>query len=55
METYSVFAQATFNVSEIALQQYDEYGKIFTLKIQFVYYREKLGLRADKIPEKMQR
>ncbi|KAK3597395.1 hypothetical protein CHS0354_040121 [Potamilus streckersoni] len=41
--------QPCYSLSEMALQQYDHYGKIHTLKVQYVFYRERVGLRAERI------
>ncbi|KAL3873445.1 hypothetical protein ACJMK2_036561 [Sinanodonta woodiana] len=41
--------QPCYSMSEMALQQYDHYGKIHTLKVQYVFYRERVGLRAERI------
>lgn len=35
--------QPCYSVSEIGAQQYDQYGKIFTIKIQYVFYKERPG------------
>lgn len=37
--------QACYSVSEIGAQQYDQYGKIFTVKLQYVFYKERPGVR----------
>ncbi|XP_064599696.1 putative stoned B-like protein [Liolophura sinensis] len=41
--------QPCYSLSEIALQQYDQYGKIHTVKLQYIFYREKVGIRAERI------
>lgn len=41
--------QPCYSMSDIALQHYDQYGKIHTLKIQYVFYRERVGIRTEKI------
>ncbi|KAL5009161.1 hypothetical protein ScPMuIL_014742 [Solemya velum] len=41
--------QPCYSVSEIALQQYDQFGKIFTLKLQYIFYKERVGIRPDRI------
>uniref|UniRef100_T1JEA4 MHD domain-containing protein n=1 Tax=Strigamia maritima TaxID=126957 RepID=T1JEA4_STRMM len=41
--------QACYSVSEISAQQFDQYGKIFTLKLQYVFYRERVGVRPGQI------
>ena len=35
-------------MSEIASQQFNEFGKIFTLKVQYKFYREKAGADTGK-------
>lgn len=41
--------QPCYSVSDIALQQYDQFGKIFTLKLQYIFYKERVGIRPDRI------
>ncbi|CAG0913019.1 unnamed protein product [Notodromas monacha] len=41
--------QPSYCVSEIAAQQFDQFGKIFTLKVQYVYYKERPGVRPGQI------
>lgn len=41
--------QACYSLSEIGAQQYDAYGKIFTVKLQYVFYRERVGVRPGQI------
>ncbi|CAK1543318.1 unnamed protein product [Leptosia nina] len=44
--------QACYSVSDIAAQQFDQFGKIFTVKLQYVFYKERPGVRkslANKI------
>jgi len=38
--------QGSYNVSDIASQQYDDFGKILTIKLQYKFYRERAA--ADK-------
>lgn len=40
--------QGSYGVSEIASQQYDEFGKIFTVKIQYKFYKEKVAADTGK-------
>jgi hypothetical protein len=40
--------QASYTVSEISSQQYDQFGKIFTFKLQYTFYREKAGAETGK-------
>ncbi len=35
--------QACYSVSEISAQQFDNFGKIFTLKLQYIFYKERAG------------
>uniref|UniRef100_A0A1I7XFV7 ERCC4 domain-containing protein n=1 Tax=Heterorhabditis bacteriophora TaxID=37862 RepID=A0A1I7XFV7_HETBA len=37
--------QATYSLSDTTLQAYDVYGKIHTVKLQYVLYKEKVGIR----------
>ncbi|EGT40269.1 hypothetical protein CAEBREN_20009 [Caenorhabditis brenneri] len=41
--------QATYSLSDTTLQAYDVYGKIHTVKLQFVVYKEKVGIRPGQI------
>lgn len=41
--------QACYSLSEIGAQHYDAYGKIFTVKLQYVFYRERVGVRPGQI------
>ncbi|XP_004928450.1 protein stoned-B [Bombyx mori] len=41
--------QACYSVSEIGAQQYDQYGKIFTVKLQYVFYKERPGVRPGQV------
>ena len=46
--------QPSYSLSEISAQQYDQFGKIFTLKLQYVFYRERVGVRKGQIAKVMQ-
>ncbi|KPM10255.1 Adaptor complexes medium subunit-like protein [Sarcoptes scabiei] len=46
--------QASYSLSEMSPQQYDQYGKIFTIKIQYIFYRERVGVRPGQIAKVMQ-
>ncbi|OTF84205.1 hypothetical protein BLA29_003863, partial [Euroglyphus maynei] len=46
--------QASYSLSEISPQQYDQYGKIFTVKVQYIFYRERVGVRPGQIAKVMQ-
>lgn len=41
--------QPCYSVSEIGAQQYDNYGKIFTLKLQYIFYKERPGVRPGQV------
>ena len=41
--------QPCYAISDIGAQQYDQYGKIFTVKIQFVMYKERPGVRPGQV------
>lgn len=41
--------QACYSVSEIGAQQYDTFGKIFTVKLQYVFYKERPGVRPGQV------
>lgn len=41
--------QPLYSVSEVGAQQYDQYGKIFTIKIQYVFYKERPGIRKGQV------
>ncbi|XP_023232384.1 protein stoned-B-like isoform X2 [Centruroides sculpturatus] len=46
--------QACYSLSEIGAQQFDAYGKIFTVKLQYIFYRERVGVRPGQISKVMQ-
>ncbi|XP_053678419.1 protein stoned-B [Anopheles nili] len=41
--------QGCYSVSEIGAQQYDNFGKIFTIKLQYVFYKERPGVRPGQV------
>lgn len=41
--------QACYSVSDISTQQYDQYGKIFTMKLQYIFYKERPGMRPGQV------
>lgn len=41
--------QPCYSVSDIGTQQYDQYGKIFTLKLQYIFYKERPGVRPGQV------
>ncbi|KAH3854318.1 uncharacterized protein LOC127870737 [Dreissena polymorpha] len=41
--------QPCYSLSECVLQQYDQYGKIHTAKLQYVFYKERVGIKTERI------
>ncbi|XP_018782927.1 PREDICTED: protein stoned-B [Bactrocera latifrons] len=41
--------QPSYSVSEIGAQQYDQFGKIFTIKLQYIFYKERPGVRPGQV------
>lgn len=41
--------QATYTVSDISTQQFDQFGKVFTVKLQYIFYKEKVGVRQGQL------
>lgn len=41
--------QASYSLSDTTLQAYDVYGKIHTVKLQHVLYKEKVGIRPGSL------
>ncbi len=41
--------QSCYTLANMGLQQYDQYGKCHTVKIQYVFYRERVGMKAERI------
>lgn len=41
--------QPCYSLSDLTLQQYDQYGKIHTCKLQYVFYKERVGIKTDRI------
>lgn len=41
--------QPSYSVSEIGAQQFDQFGKIFTMKLQYLFYKERPGVRPGQI------
>lgn len=39
----------SYSVSEICAQQFDQYGKIFTVKLQYIFYKERPGVRPGQV------
>ena len=46
--------QPSYSLSEISAQQYDQFGKIFTVKLQYIFYRERVGVRKGQIAKVIQ-
>ena len=46
--------QPAYSLSEISHQIFDQYSKIFTLKLQYIFYKETAGIRPGQIT-KMQK
>uniref|UniRef100_A0A914CC02 Uncharacterized protein n=1 Tax=Acrobeloides nanus TaxID=290746 RepID=A0A914CC02_9BILA len=44
-----IMLQATYSLSDVTLQAYDAYGKIHAVKLQVVFYKERVGIRAGQI------
>ena len=41
--------QPCYSLSDLTLQQYDQYGKIHTVKLQYVFYKERVGIKTERI------
>ncbi|KAL8611095.1 hypothetical protein ACOMHN_064385 [Nucella lapillus] len=41
--------QPCYSLSELTAQQYDQYGKIHTVKVQYIFYRERVGIKPERI------
>ncbi|XP_040569177.1 uncharacterized protein stnB [Lepeophtheirus salmonis] len=46
--------QSAYSVSDISHQVFDQYSKIFTLKLQYIFYKERAGIRPGQMT-KMQK
>eukprot|EP00094_Tigriopus_californicus_P003267 TCALIF_03142-PA protein Name:"Similar to stnB Protein stoned-B (Drosophila melanogaster)" AED:0.42 eAED:0.43 QI:0/0/0/0.8/1/1/10/0/824 len=46
--------QAAYSLSEISHQVFDQYSKLFTLKLQYIFYKERAGIRPGQM-SKMQK
>nr|CAG4643711.1 EOG090X00TB [Lepidurus arcticus] len=46
---YELPLQPCYSVSDISAQQFDQYGKIFTIKIQYIFYKERPGIRPGQV------
>ncbi|XP_076634546.1 uncharacterized protein LOC143348342 [Colletes latitarsis] len=38
-----------YSVSDIGAQQFDQYGKIFTVKLQYIFYKGRPGIRPGQV------
>lgn len=41
--------QGCYSVSEISAQPFDQFGKIFTIKLQYILYKEQPGVRPGQV------
>ena len=41
--------QSGYNLCNMGLQTYDQFGKCHTVKIQYVFYRERVGVKAERV------
>ena len=41
--------QPAYSLSEISHQVFDQYTKLFTLKLQYIFYKEQAGIRPGQI------
>ena len=41
--------QPTHNLCDMGLQQYDQFGKCYTVKIEQIVYRERVGVKTERI------
>lgn len=41
--------QGCYSVSDISAQPFDQFGKIFTLKLQYIFYKERPGVRPGQV------
>lgn len=41
--------EPTYTVSDISSQQFDQFGKLFTIKLQYVFYKERVGVRQGQL------
>lgn len=49
-----VMLQPAYSLSEISHQVFDQYSKLFTLKLQYIFYKERAGIRPGQMT-KMQK
>ena len=36
-------------ISILGAQQFDQFGKIFTIKLQYIFYKERVGIRPGQV------
>ena len=41
--------QPAYSLSEIGHQVFDQYSKLFTIKLQYIFYKEQAGIRPGQI------
>lgn len=41
--------QPCYSISQLSVQQFDQYGKIHTCKVQYIFYRERVGIKPERI------
>ena len=46
--------QAAYSLSDISHQVFDQYSKVFTIKLQYIFYKERAGIRPGQVT-KMQK
>ncbi len=46
---HELHLQPAYNICDMGLQTFDQFGKCHTFKIQYVFYRERVGVKADRI------
>lgn len=46
--------QAAYSLSDISHQVFDQYAKVFTIKLQYIFYKERAGIRPGQVT-KMQK
>ena len=46
--------QAAYSLSDISHQVFDQFTKVFTIKLQYIFYKERAGIRPGQVT-KMQK
>lgn len=41
--------QACYRIHNMGLQTFDQFGKCHTVKIEYIFYRERVGVKADRL------